>query len=128
MGDVFRLQGTYGVESTEDSVQSLDPSIATAISETVALSKKMVVDYELTADAIQAVAFGGLASANVVVIKVEDNRKVLVRVTSADGATQSIPVDTVLVLISMSVSITALDLTRVAGIGTTVRVFLGQRA
>ncbi len=55
--------------------------------------------------------------------------KVRARLTSTDGAQQSVPVDPIHVTISQSVPITGLDLTRVAGAGTvSVRVFLGQAA
>jgi hypothetical protein len=39
-----------------------------------------------------------------------------------------VPVDGVFIVISRSVPFTAIDLTRVPGVTTTVRAFIGQRA
>jgi hypothetical protein len=128
MGDVFRLQGSYGTEPSESTTQSLDPSIATPISEVLSLAKKLTADYELAGDTPQQVALGGLTGANVLVVSTDEGRKVVVRITSADGATQSIPVEGAMLLMTASTPITAIDLTRVTGISTTVHIFLGQAA
>ncbi len=56
------------------------------------------------------------------------DRKVTVRLTSADGVQQSIPCDGELMITSRSVPFTAVDLTRVAGQETRVKVFLGQKS
>jgi hypothetical protein len=125
MADVFKLEGSYSTHPTSGS-PSGNPEIDAPISERVGLKNKTVGYYELTADAPVSVDFGGLANVNVLYLKTVGG-KVRVRITSSDGATQSIPVDTVLAIISKSVAITAIDLTRVAGVDTNVRVFLGER-
>ncbi len=86
-----------------------------------------IAEYELDDDAVQTVAFGPLDNAHVVLIKTVGG-KVRARLTSADGSQQSIPVDSFMVIVSESVPFTALDLTRVAGVTTTVKVLLGEKA
>jgi hypothetical protein len=79
-------------------------------------------EVEITDDNPKAVSLGDLPSAAMMFLRVTSGGKVRARVTSADGAIQSVPVDPVGFLVSMSVPITAIDLTRVAGSGVTVRV------
>lgn len=89
------------------------------------LAQKNYDDYLLAADAVQAVAFGGVANAHVVMIFAD--RKIKVRLTSADGATQVVPIDGFLGLINETVPFTAIDLQRVAGQETKVKVFIGEK-
>lgn len=126
MADIFQLLGSYATSPTS-GVPSGSVGVEAAVDERVALQKKASADYELAADAPEAVDFCGLSAANVLVVKTIGG-KVRIRVTSADGATQAFPVDSFLVLMSAAVPITAVDLTRVSGVSTTVRVFLGQSA
>jgi hypothetical protein len=82
-------------------------------------------DYLLMVDTPVAVAFGGVTDANVITIF--SDRKIRVRLTSADGSIQSIPVDGTLLLVSKTVPFTAIDLTRVLAQETRVKVFIGQK-
>lgn len=126
MSDKFMISGSW--ETTPQSgslLASGAPSLLAPIKETLTLSQKNYDDYTLDADAVQAVAFGGVENANVVQISCD--RKIKVRLTSADGATQTIPVDGHLSLISRTVPFTAIDLQRVAGQETRVKVFIGQK-
>ena len=50
------------------------------------------------------------------------------RITSADGTSQSVPVDPYCVILSASVGITALDVTRVAATPTIVTVLIGKKS
>ena len=52
--------------------------------------------------------------------------KVRVRLTSADGATQAVPVDSLLVLVDRATTVSAIDLTRTPSTSTRVQVFLGE--
>jgi len=127
MSDTFKLHGDY-TSSPASCSPSASPTISAPLEEAITLARSpTLAEYELTADAVQAVAFGPATNANVIVIKTVGG-KVMARFTSADGATQAIPVDSFLVVISESVPFTALDLTRVSGVTTTVRVLLGEKA
>lgn len=127
MSDKFQLQGSWGTTpQTGALLASGAPSIVAPISETVILSQKNFDDYTLSADSVQAVAFGGVVNASV--IEISCDRKIKVRLTSADGTTQVIPVDGHLSLISKTVPFTAIDLQRVAGQETRVKVFIGQKS
>ena len=127
MADKFTVGGQWGTTpQTGSLLASGAPAISAPISETVILSQKNFDDYVLTVDSVVAVQFGGVTNAHVVEISCD--RKIKVRFTSADGATQSIPVDGHLSLISKSVPFTAIDLQRVAGQETRVKVFIGQKS
>ena len=80
----------------------------------------------LTADGAVAVSFGGLASASVVTVYAKGGY-VRARITHADGAVQSVPVDPLLVIISLLKPITALDLLREPGKDIPVEIFLGEK-
>jgi hypothetical protein len=75
---------------------------------------------DLETDSPESVAFGDLPSAALVMLQ-SPGGKVRARLTSADGTLQSVPVDPVAFILSLTVPITAIDLTRVAG-SPTVRV------
>jgi len=103
------------------------PTIDFPFSEEVALAVKNYDEVNLTVDTPVPVVFGGVTNASVVIISPTNGAKVTARITSADGVEQSIPVDDVLILISRSVPITAIDLTRVPATDTKVKVFLGEK-
>jgi hypothetical protein len=92
----------------------------------VTLTQKNFDDYDLVSDAPVNVAFGGVSSASVV--NIFSNRLITVRLSSPAGLQQSIPVDGWLVLGAKSAPFTAIDLTRVPGQETQVKVFLGQKS
>ena len=130
MADLFKLTGSYSTQPAVGAPSASPQVVSTGINESITLAQKSLDDYVLTADAAQVVDFGGLlpVGAHLVIIKVASGGKVKVRITTTDGATQSIPVDSVLHLISLSVPVTAIDLTRIPGTPTEVTVFLGQSA
>jgi hypothetical protein len=103
------------------------------LNEALTLSVKSSQVVELISDAAATVQLPGPTStnpsaplANVVVIKVVGPR-VKAAITTADGASQIVPVDPLFVLHTTTVSpITALTLTRTPGNDTFVHLFLGQ--
>lgn len=126
MSDAFKLLGSYEFTPlTQPS--SFAQSTTAPVSESVTVSAKMSTDVTLTTDSPTVVPFGGVTNAHIVILK-STGGKVRARVTSADGSAQAIPFDTYWILMSDSVPITAIDLTRVAGTETTVRVFLATKA
>ena len=121
----FQLLGAYGaIPSVREP--SGDPGLSTLIDERMQLARKHYDELALTADAFQAVSLGGLSGVNVLVLKVV-GEKVVVRLTSADGTQQTFPVEEFLALTSISTPLTAIDVQRVAGVTTTVKVFLGEK-
>lgn len=122
----FALTGGYTTDPL-NGVPSLAPSVNAPLDEAMVLIKKTEYDVLLDVDAPIAVQFGGVANAHVVVLKTVGG-KMRVRLTSADGSQQSIPVDSTLILISQAVPITAIDLTRVPATPIDVRIYLGERA
>mgnify|MGYP006992523719 CR=1 FL=1 len=127
MADVFSVSGSYQAAPAYGSPSGVG-SIVSPIDEEMVLVSKFYDTISLTVDSPVAVPFaGGVTNAHVVIIKAVGG-KVKVRLTSADGAVQSIPVDSFAVLFSRSVPFTAIDLTRIPGTITTVDVFLGQNS
>lgn len=127
MASTFRVSGQL-TDQPISGIGSGQPTVTIPLDESVALSDaSLQSSYNLTVNTPVAVQFGTLTAVNVLFIKTIGG-KVIVRITSADGTTQAIPVDSVLLLICTSVPITAIDLTRVAGQDTRVNVALGQAA
>lgn len=126
MADQFRLSGDFQTSPGTGSSASIDPQVQSHIDERMSLVRKSTESMVLTVDTPVAVDMTNFQlGAHVVVLK--SNAKVQVRVTSADGSVQAFPAD-VWVSICRDVPITALDVTRVAGVETTVRVFMGERS
>lgn len=123
--DTFRLTGTWGTSPILGQPSAI-PSFDAPIDEIIQITKKNQDDLTLTVDSPVVVSLGGLTNVHVLVIKTVGG-KIAVRLTSTDGSTQSVPVDTFLALITLSVPITAIDVTRVAGIETQVHIFMGER-
>lgn len=128
MSDLFKIVGSWGTTPQSGSLLNSGAASELApVNEAVLLSlKNGQNDYTLIVDTPVDVEFGGVAEANVVVIFC--NRKIRVRLTSADGSLQSIPVDDMLMLISRTVPFTAIDMTRVLAQETQVKVFVGQKS
>lgn len=125
MADQFAFTGSFDLTPLGGDT-SFQPSFSTPINETSVLKAKRLDDVTLTSDSPTAVAFGGVVNANIVSLKCDN--KVTALITSADGTSQAVPVDPYFVLQSRSVPVTAISLTRVAGIETRVEVSLGEIA
>lgn len=122
---LFQLLGTYSAEPLVPA-PSFAPAVGTSFDTRVQLSKKHVDELSLSADPFQAVSLGGLSGVNVLIVSIPGGRATL-RVTSAAGSQQLLPVEELLILCSFTVPLTAIDVQRVAGVATEVQVFLGQR-
>lgn len=127
MADKFQIVGSWGTTpQTGSLLGSGAPSILAPINESVVVAQKNFDDYLLDVDTPVPVQFGGVANAHVVILFAD--RKVRARLTSADGAVQSIPFNRTLMIISEDVPFTAIDLTRVPAQETRVKVFVGQKS
>jgi len=102
------------------------PSVIAAFSEKIALERQLSANYTLSSDSAATVSISPLTGVNFLMVKASGG-ELRVRITSSDGTTQAIPVDSLLVLISNTVDITAIDLLREAGIETEVFLVLGQK-
>jgi len=122
----FQLSGGYTMTPLGSGL-SFVPNVDAPIDETTQLTKKMVDTVTLDVDAPVSVGFGGVANANIVLLKVTYGASVRARITSAAGVEQSIPFDTYLILMSMENPITAIDLTRTPATETEVEVILGEQ-
>lgn len=110
--DAADIGGTWGIDAQYEAIETFDR-----------VTREVVV---LTDDNPKAVPLGDMASAALVFLRVESGGKVRARFTTTDGAQQSIAIDPVGFIVSLSVPVTAIDLTRPAGAGTVrVRVALG---
>lgn len=125
--DTFKLKGSYSVTPAPSAINnSGNFEIGADILEQLSVLNKVAVTITLDADPAEAVNFSDLASAAAIILKTSG--KVIARLTSADGAAQAIPVDGFLFVLSASVPFTALTLQRVAGVTTTAKVVLVEKA
>jgi hypothetical protein len=124
VGEKLSLTGAVTIEPSTGNPSGFVGHTAT-LDETISLSRSTTIPVELSSDTAVAVPFGSLAT-GAIYVQIKSTGKVKARFTSADGTTQSIPVDDLLILKALSVPITALDLTRVAGQATSAEVLLGQ--
>lgn len=126
MSDIFAITGSYSA-TPASGTPSADPIITAALDERLMLATEQYSQLTLTNDSPVSLPLGGLSSINALIVKCVGG-KVRVRITSADGSQQAVPVDTFLALISAAIPITAVDVTRTPGVQTIVRYFLGQKA
>jgi len=128
MSHAFGFQGSYRTDPISGS-SSGNPFVSAPINESQILKTRAVSEIILDTDAPFSVPFtGGVVNAHVVMLRAT-GAKIRARLTSSDGAAQAVPVEPYLFMMTSSVPITAIDLTRLAGSGTvTVEVFLGERA
>ena len=102
------------------------PSVVATFLEKIPLARQLATNYKLDGDSVVAVNISPLTGVNFLMVKASGG-ELRVRITSTDGSTQAIPVDSLLILISNTVDITAIDLLREAGIQTEVFLVLGQK-
>jgi hypothetical protein len=126
MADNFTLTGTWATTPI-NGTNSFDPDLTAPIQESLVLVHKEFQSLDLTVDTPVVVPFGGVASANILILKAQGG-PVVATVTSAAGTAQTIPFDTYLILMSMGTPITALSLTRTAATFTSIQAMLGQKA
>lgn len=125
MADLFSIQGSYSAVPGSGS-PSADPLITAPLDEKLMLSTEVASQITLTDDDTVTLSMGGLSVVNAVVIKTVGG-KVRVQISSSDGLLQSIPVDSFFALVTSSVNITAITVTRTPAVPTVVKYFLGQK-
>lgn len=123
---MLKLDGSLSLAPPVGS-PSGQPSVLLTLNESVALDRQLSTNVTLSSDAVASVSIGPLTGVNYLSVRASGG-KVRVRITSSDGTTQAIPVDPLLILRCDSVNITAIDLTREAGIETEVFLVLGQKS
>lgn len=119
------LQVTGSLVTTPATTGGTAGQLVATVDQTLQLAHQLFTEYDLASDAPVAVALGGLT--NVHALLVQSTSKVRVRVTTADGTTQAVPCDPVLLVVSRATPITAVELTRVAGVAAAASVFLGEK-
>jgi hypothetical protein len=126
MASFFKLAGAWTAAPAVGAPSS-DPDMPAPIDERLSLVRKHYDEVRLTSDGDTVVGFGGVVNAHVVIIK-PVTKKVTVKLTSADGTDQVVPVEEFLAVISENTPFTAIDLARETGVITNVKVFLGEKA
>ena len=121
---MLTFNGEVAVEPPSGN-NSGQPTVLVSYSQRVAQERQLVTTYTLDADPVVSVDFGPLTEVNFLSITAVGN-KIRVRITSADGTTQAIPVDPSLILRCDSVGITAIDLMRTATYDTDVYLVMTQ--
>lgn len=126
MSDTFIFQGSARLDPALSlPLSSGCPSVRVPFDETIEVENPHTTQVNLLADAAEPVDFGPVTNAHIVILT--SDKKFRARLTSAEGVDQAIPIDGVFVLISETVPITAIDLTRLPATDTKVKVFLGEK-
>lgn len=127
--DAFTLDIT-AVAQTAGSAAEATASKLIEASVRDAFDRSSCSELELTSDSPVSIPFAGLDVVTFVAIKPVGGVKVRVRLTSADGSQQAIPVGRALALDCVTVPFTAIDVTRIAGYPAPVRVqyLIGKNA
>ena len=121
---LFKFLASYILGPQDDATQG-DPDAGVSIEQLMYLADATVGgSYALAVDSPVPVSLGGLSGVSALILT--STSKCTVRLTSAAGTQQLVPMDSILVLLSQTVPFTAIDLIRPAGIPVTVKVFLGS--
>jgi len=108
-------------------VPSGHPQTLVTLAELLYTDKVLSQNLTLSTDNPTMLSLGPLSGVNFLCIRA-DGGKIRVAITSSDGSSQAIPVDSFLILRCDSVDITAIDITRTTGIDTDVYAVLGEKA
>lgn len=123
---IAKFCGSLDVSSAAALLGSGQAQVAAAYQEQLSVDGVLVTNLTLSSDSPVSVSLGPLSGVNLLSIRAVGG-KIRVRVTSSDGSSQALPVDPVLVLMSDSVDITAIDLTRTADIETEVFIVMAEK-
>lgn len=126
MASTFAFQGSYTANPISGS-PSADPQITAPINEMMTLVNESVSQLTLNTDGIVSLPMCAVDSVNVLVLKCVGG-KITVLLTSSDGASQKIPVDSFLALTTANTDITSISVERTPSVQTVVKYFLGQKA
>jgi hypothetical protein len=125
MAERLHIVADAQVTSTSGTASGV-AAIDVPLDETVPILYKTTSVYELLVDTPVPVAFGGVTNAHVVVLKAVGG-KVKATCSTADGAAQVVPVDSILFWEpGLNAPVTSMTLTRLPGTDTFVHVFLAQ--
>lgn len=120
MADRLDIDGTFVV--TPSGTPSLELTPSGTIDETLQLTKRSNDKWDLSAAVSQVISFGPVTDAHVVKAKTVGG-EIILEITTAEGTDQTVPVDSVLILISETNPVTAIKAT---GTGE-LNLFLGEK-
>ncbi len=126
MSDTLLLTGQLAINPPRSCAADSDLSTIVNLSESMTLAAKQTVSFVIPSDA--AFPIDLTATPNVNMLFIDASAKVMLTITTADGAVQTLPVDPMMLWFSSSVPITALSVTRVAATDTTVHLILGDKS
>lgn len=127
MADTLRIEGSVTVAPSFGAPSGV-PSIRVPLSEVAQVGVTTPTRYTLDSDDPLDVSLGGADEVNVVSVKVISGGSVRLRFTSAHGSQQAIPCDDYHLLKTRTHPITAIDMTREAGVQTVVEVLTAKYA
>lgn len=125
MPETLSLVGQLSINPSPASAADPDLSTVVMLQEALSITAKQSMTFVVPGDA--AFSIDLTATPNVNMIYIDASSKVMLTITTADGAAQVIPVDPMMLWFSATVPITALSITRVTGTDTTVRLILGDK-
>lgn len=119
MAEVFNISVSM---RSGDILSPSTPLVGQILPVAIYTKKRALVESLLDTDDPWAVSFSGLGAANILVI--QSNGPISIELTPTDGAPQTLPVNGLLVLSSLTTSYEALTVTRASSQETAVTVFL----
>ena len=123
MAETFSISGSW--RTTPSAGAQGDITALADLFTTMVIKRKQVTELDLTSDPVVAVALGG--SIHVLSVRTVGGRA-NIRITTAGGSTQVVPVDTLVVIVTDGYPITALDVQRETGVNVQVSLFFAEKA
>lgn len=117
MPSVLAISGSYTADPSIGG--SARPSVGGTIDEKLTVGEGIALDFELDADAPQTIAVATLPGfpngASALIVRATGG-KVKLTITTSDGASQVVPVDSFFAVICQNAPITSVSFTRPAGV------------
>lgn len=124
MADILNVQGAFTLSANTGLTRG-SPTVLAQFAEQVAMLRKCETEYTLESDSAQSIPLNGLTGANFLYIFCD--AAVTLRITTADGATQAVPVfPLAMLLLPAAKPITAVTVQRVPGTVTVVKLVMAQ--
>lgn len=126
---VLTLAGSIGIQAPSyPPSASLSPT--TPISEVVYVNSWDAQSPTITSDTATSITFPiGMTNCHVLYFKIQPGGSpIVLALTSADGTLQAIPVDDLIFMKMLTQPVTAIKVTRTAGVDTTLTYLIAQKA
>lgn len=124
MADILNVNGAFTLQANTGLTRG-SPTVLAQFVQQVAMLRKAEAEYTLESDSAQTVSLAGMADA--AFLYAYCDAPVTLRITTADGSAQAIPVyPLAMIMLPAAKALTALTVTRSPGAVTVVKFVLAQ--